>query len=309
MPRCARLKSNDSIYHIMCKSISDTDLFRCDADKKVFMGYIKKYQEKYEFKVYAYCLMTNHVHLIIDSNGFDISKIMHSINQCYAQYFNRRYQRKGHLFHDRFKSIIVKDERYLLTLSAYIHNNPMAIKEYRECPERYEYSSLSVYLGLAHDKFEILDEGFILGLFGSNVKKARESYYKFVFSCKDNKIRKTIEFEDQPGEYRSDRTILRREYSPQDILSFLEENLGVERKLLYLKYRKESKEFRAIAVYLLRCFCGYSYSQICKIIGNITSARVAVLFNIGYELVNNDSKYKFILEKFLDNSENKDKKF
>ncbi|SEF38848.1 REP element-mobilizing transposase RayT [Caloramator fervidus] len=299
MPRCARVKTNDAIYHVMCKSISDTPLFRNDTDKDMFLAYIKKYQQKYQFKVYAYCLMTNHVHLIIDSNGFDISKIMHGVNQSYAQYFNRKYKRKGHLFHDRFKSIVVKDDRYLVTLSAYIHNNPIAMKEYRECPEKYKYSSLAVYLGIRKDPFGILDEGFIMAMFSRNVKKARERYYKFVLTCSDVKVKKFIEFEDYQGEYRSNRIVLKRQCSPQEIFKFVEENLDIDTSLIYLKHSRKAKEYRAIIVYLLRCFCGYTYSEICKVLGDITLSRVAVLFNIGFELVNCNSTYKNLVKKFL----------
>jgi REP element-mobilizing transposase RayT len=104
----------------MVRSISDVPLFRDDNDKDKYLLFIQKYQKKLGFKVYAYCLMTTHGHLIIDANGADISKVMHGINQCYAQYFNFRHKRHGHVFQDRFKSKVVDSEEYLFTLSAYI---------------------------------------------------------------------------------------------------------------------------------------------------------------------------------------------
>src|SRR6056297_3648075 len=98
MPRTARIKSGDSIYHIMVKSVGGTNLFRSDMDKDMYLGIIKKYQKIFDFKVYAYCLMDTHGHFMIDSNGSDVSKFMHRINQSYAQRYNRRYKRSGHLF-------------------------------------------------------------------------------------------------------------------------------------------------------------------------------------------------------------------
>ncbi|WP_123054375.1 transposase [Clostridium sp. JN-1] len=109
--------------------------------------------------------MDNHLHLIIDANGADISKIMHDINFSYAQYFNGMHKRHGHLFQDRFRSKIVKIERYLFALSAYIHNNPTDIGRYENSPEKYYFSSLPVYLGIRHDPFELVDDGFVLDLF------------------------------------------------------------------------------------------------------------------------------------------------
>lgn len=129
MPRIARIKSGTAIYHIMARSISEVKLFRSSDDKKKYMKLIKEYQKLYNFKIYAYCLMDNHLHLIIDANGADISKIMHCINFKYARYFNTVHKRHGHLFQDRFKSKIVLDNEYLIKLSAYIHNNPLDIKQ------------------------------------------------------------------------------------------------------------------------------------------------------------------------------------
>ncbi|SKA97798.1 REP element-mobilizing transposase RayT, partial [Caloramator quimbayensis] len=120
MPRLARQKSYDSIFHVMVKSIVEAPLFKDDDDKVKFMDFVKKAQNQFEFKVYSYCLMDNHAHFIIDANGADISKIMHFINYKYAMYYNKRHERIGHLFHDRFKSLIVDSDRYLFALTAYV---------------------------------------------------------------------------------------------------------------------------------------------------------------------------------------------
>ena len=77
MPRMARVKTDDSIFHIMCKSISEVNLFKDDDDKKKYLSLIKKYKVLYNFKLYGYCLMNNHSHLMIDANGSDISIVMH----------------------------------------------------------------------------------------------------------------------------------------------------------------------------------------------------------------------------------------
>ena len=170
MPRTARIKDENSIYHIMVRSISELDLFKEDEDKLKYLELIKRYQLKYMFKLYAYCLMDNHGHLLIDVNGGDISRIMHSINFCYAQYYNRKYKRHGHVFQDRFKSKIVKDEKYLIMLSAYIHNNPSDIKKFKYRVEEYRFCSLKDYIN-KENEFEILDKSFLEEIIGLNNKR------------------------------------------------------------------------------------------------------------------------------------------
>ena len=136
MPRTARIKTVGGMYHIMVRGCSETPLFKNDGDKDAYLKIIKKYQNMYHFKVYAYCLMTTHAHFIIDAIGSDISHIMHSINLSYAIFFNRQYNRHGHVFQDRFKSKLITSDKHLLTLSAYIHSNPKDIIKYKEKIER-----------------------------------------------------------------------------------------------------------------------------------------------------------------------------
>jgi REP element-mobilizing transposase RayT len=184
MPRMARVKTYDSIFHIICRSISEVNLFKTNEDKLKYISLIKKYQKVHSFIVYGYCLMDNHLHMIIDANGADISAVMHSINFSYAQYFNGTHKRHGHLFQDRFKSKIIDNDLYLFVASAYIHKNAMDIITYKNCPEKYEFSSLGVYLGLRKDPFGLVSSSFVLGLFGSDPKGARERYRRFVLNCK-----------------------------------------------------------------------------------------------------------------------------
>lgn len=165
LPRTSRVKRETAIYHIMARSISEVQLFKSIDDKNKFLSYIKKYKNIFSFRVYAFCIMDNHIHLLIDSNGADISKFMHSINQCYAQYYNRKYNRNGHVFGDRFKSKIADSDSSIICMSAYIHNNPKDIKGFKNCVENYKYSSLGIYLGRHKDNFNLIDKDFILQYF------------------------------------------------------------------------------------------------------------------------------------------------
>ena len=123
MPRYARVKEPTAIYHIMSHSITEFDLFPDNSDKEKFLDLLQECLDKFHCKVYGYCLMTNHYHLILDTCGYDISDFMKVLNQRYALYIKRIYKRKGHLLADRFTSKIIDTDQYLMTLSAYIHNN------------------------------------------------------------------------------------------------------------------------------------------------------------------------------------------
>jgi len=299
MPRTARIKDENSIFHIMVRSISELELFKEDEDKLKYLSLIRKYQLKYMFKVYGYSLMDNHGHLIIDVNGGDISRIMHSVNFCYAQYFNRKYKRHGHVFQDRFKSKIVKDDKYLITLSAYIHNNPSDINGYKSRLEDYRFSSLKDYVKNDIES-EILDKSFLEEILNLKNKNNIENYIKLVYKCSDLEKDIDVEFEIKETEYRSERQIITRNHKPEEIIDYVLNYTKIDKKLIYIKNKKESTISRALCAFLMRCFCNYTQKDICKIIGNITQSRVSKLCSIGLEEVLNNKYYKNILEDFID---------
>lgn len=299
MSRTFRLKSGESIYHIMCKSIREVDLFKDSEDKKKYLSLIKKYKLLYNFKLYGYCLMDNHSHLIIDANGSDISKVMHGINFSYAMYFNKKHERDGHLFKDRFKSLIVKNERYLKTLSLYIHNNPTDIKEYKDCPEKYAFSSLAIYIGKRRDHFNIVDYGFVMSFFGIGLENSIKNYSNLIFSCNEEKTRKEIEFIDEKTEYKSERKILVRNFKPEDIIKFIATKMNVSKVYFHLKYSRKLLKAKALTVVLMRSLCNLNCRDICSSLGNITQARVSKLCAIGIDLIETEEKFENIFMDFI----------
>lgn len=299
MARKARLKAADAIFHIMCKSISEVDLFKDDEDKKKYLALIKKYKQLYNIKIYGYCLMDNHSHLVVDANGADISKVMHGINFSYAMYFNKKYKREGHLFKDRFKSLIVNNERYLKTLSLYIHNNPTDLTGYKTCPEKYAFCSLGIFLGKRRDFFKIVDYGFVMSLFGNKLKSARKNYYDLVFRCNEEKLKEVIEFQDEKTEYKSERKILVRNFKIEDIIEFIVLKMNIPKIHLYMKYSRKLVEAKALTVVLMRSLCNLKSREISIILGNITQSRVSRLSTIGIELIGTDEKYENIIAEFI----------
>jgi REP element-mobilizing transposase RayT len=135
MARKPREKSGTGIYHVMLRGINKQDIFEDDEDYTLFRGllfhmvYYKDEQGKLQEPrciFYAYCIMTNHVHLLIRESAEDISTVIQRISVAYALYYNNKYQRAGHLFQNRFRSEPVNDMAYFVTLIRYIHQNPIA---------------------------------------------------------------------------------------------------------------------------------------------------------------------------------------
>jgi len=299
MPRVAREKSFDSIYHIMVRSIAEVDLYKDKKDKLIYLDYMKKAQEQFEFRVYAYCLMDNHAHFVIDANGADISKIMHFINYKYAMYFNKRHERHGHLFQDRFKSIVIKNDRYIYAVTAYVHNNAKAIPGYSEHPEEYDFSSLGVYLGLRQDAYELIDDSFVRSMFNLNDNVGIGQYINIM-----NKINKFINvqkhsFELEGTEYRSMRKVLVRDISPEKIIQMICDKLDINKIMLHSKYSRNTKEAKAVLVFLLRKLGNYKCADICKILGCVGQSRVSMLSSLGGEIIK-DKKYEGFIERILE---------
>ncbi|MDP4177113.1 MAG: transposase [Bacillota bacterium] len=303
MPRTARKKEESGIYHVMARSISEILLFKTEDDKKKYLMIIKEYQKIFNFVIYAYCIMDNHVHLIIYSNGADISKIMHCINFKYAMYFNKKYDRHGHLFQDRFKSKVVNDDRYLIALSAYIHNNPVDVNGYENNPESYRYSSLGLYLGLRKDEFNIVNKKFILDIFDEDKNKAKRRYFEFITKSTASNLEDVenmnIEFDNDKSEYRSEKTILIRNYKIEDIIQYVVDKFAIKKSLIYIKCQRKTTKIKGALILLLRNLCNMSCKDICSTLGNITSSRVSKLCSIGVEFISNDDKYSDIVDGFL----------
>jgi putative transposase len=301
VPRTARIKSPIGIYHVMIRSISDTSLFKDNDDKDRYLELIKKYQNLFLFRVYAYCVMTTHAHFIIDCAGADISKFMKAINLSYAAYFNKKYNRHGHVFQDRFKSKVIADEKYLLMLSAYIHNNVKDAKNFKNCIEKYRYSSLGIFLGVNKDSHNILTPDYILHHFGSTTDKSRKLYLKFIIDYSDNtdsSISNELEFINDISEYKSERKILLRNYSTEDIVSFISSYVKTPFNI-HIKYNHKNSELRAVCAVLMRSLSNFTLKEIAAVLGNVTLSNIHRLCTKGLNLITENDNYKPIVSELL----------
>lgn len=180
MPRQARLDVPGALHHIMVRGIDKSKIFKDDNDKTRFLERLGQTVEEGECSVYAWTLMDNHVHLLFKSGKHGISTVMRKLLTWYAQYFNRRHRRTGHLFENRYKSILCDEDNYLLALIRYIHLNPVRAKvvETIEQLDRYPWSGHRSLIGKA--KYAWMDVERVLSEFGSTRRKAVGEYRAFM---------------------------------------------------------------------------------------------------------------------------------
>lgn len=302
MSRPARKSDPTAIYHVMSRSITEFDMFPDSSDKECFLDLLKKYKGKYLCKIYGYCLMSNHYHLIIDACGADISKFMKSLNQSYVRYINKKYNRKGHLLADRFNSKIIDCDEYLLTVSAYIHNNCKDIPQYNGREDEYPYSSMGIYMGKMKDKRELVDTEYVLRRVNEKDKdRARKAYTELVVERKEEGTSKKLkeyleEFWNEQYQYKSYREIILRDKDPEEIINIISEKFGIQCKTEIMhRWKRRTMEFRQVIAYALNVFCGMNICEVCKYLYNITAACCARLVDKGFEIVSRNNEIKDLL--------------
>ena len=145
MPRAKREKSSTGIYHIIFRGINRQRIFEDEQDYQRFLQILEDVKKKSEYEIYGYCLMSNHVHLLMKEGMEELGRTFKRIGACYVYYYNWKYKRRGHLFQDRYKSEVVEDTGYFLSVLRYIHHNPVKAKIVKNL-EDYPWSSYKEYL-------------------------------------------------------------------------------------------------------------------------------------------------------------------
>ena len=188
MPRIARVKSNSNIYHVMIRGINRQNIFEEDDDRICFMKILDYCKEISGFKLYAFALMSNHIHLLIEPAGEALDTVFSRIETRYALWFNRKYQRTGYLFQNRFRSEAVESDRYFMTVLRYILQNPMKAG-LESHPGDYRWSSYRAY---EKGKGAVTDTQYALDLFGS-----REILMEYLSQNNDDSIMDEADFDSR----------------------------------------------------------------------------------------------------------------
>ena len=178
MARPLRIEFPGALYHVTSRGNARQRVFLDDEDREMFLSTLAWVVERFGWCCHAYCMMGNHVHLLIETPQPNLSRGMRQLNGVYTQHFNRRHRKVGHLFQGRFKAILVEKEGYLLELARYIVLNPVRAKMVK-MPERYPWSSYRAMVGLAPVPPALATE-WILEQFAGTRAVARRRYAKFV---------------------------------------------------------------------------------------------------------------------------------
>src|SRR5262252_9268255 len=171
MGRRPRLFAPGVLYHVIVRGNQRQKTFLNDRDYRAYLDRLAKYRRKYNYSVHAYCLMPNHVHLLVESSAHPLAKFMQGLQQSYTQYFNLKYHKTGHLFEGRYKAIICEKDEYLLEVR-YIHLNPVRAAIVKN-PGQYPYSGHHAYL--QGKNTEIIDPTPVFELLGGE-----RGYRRFV---------------------------------------------------------------------------------------------------------------------------------
>jgi len=180
MPRKARIDAPGALHHIICRGIEKRTIFRTDSDRDDFLERVRKALLDSQTPCYAWALMPNHFHLLLRTGNASIAQLMRRILSGYAGSFNRRYRRVGHLFQNRYKSILCQEDAYFLELVRYIHLNPLRVNLVSSMDEldHFNYSGHSTIMGHRDTAWQTTDE--VLNRFGANARAAKKAYRSFV---------------------------------------------------------------------------------------------------------------------------------
>lgn len=287
MSRQPRLDAPGFLHHVMARGIERSLIFRRDEDRDYFLGRLGVVLVETETCCYAWSLLPNHFHLLLQTGVVPLSQVMRRLMTGYAVAFNRRYKRNGHLFQNRYKSIVCEKEPYLLELTRYIHLNPLRAGMVRDMAEleRYPWSGHSVLMGRRHFCWQAVET--VLGCFSRREGIARRKYRFFVEEGVDHGRRPELEGErggvnDGGGPY-DERVLGKRDFAQNvlgktgnrlmekspvplpDLIGKVLAYLRIEKEdLLSGRRKREVSSARALICYLATRKMGYRFSEVAE---------------------------------------------
>lgn len=243
MPRGPRKKSHSGIYHIMLRGINRQTIFEDDEDKTRFLETFKKYKAISKYQIYSFCLMDNHIHLLLKETEESLSEIIKRISSSYVYWYNMKYGRSGHLFQERFKSENVESAAYFLTVLRYIHQNPVKAGLVRNVFET-RWTSVNEYI----HSVQMVDIDMGLDLFSPDRNKAIGLY---------------IEYMKQPNNDQCLEDIVKIRRTDDEVREFLYQ-LGIRNKSTLQQMNKETRD---TVLAKLKSLNGVSQRQLSRITG------------------------------------------
>ena len=272
MARRPRVFAAGLLYHVIVRGNQRRKTFRHDDDYRAYLDRLEKYHTQCQVRIYAYCLMPNHVHLLVETGRTPLAKFMQGVQQSYTQYFNRRYRKVGHLFQGRYKAIICDRDKYLLALVRYIHLNGVRAKLATR-PERYRYSGHNSYLGSGTDK--LVEATPILKLIGGKKAYERfvlegtgEEHNQAYYAVEDQMFLGEAGFGQEISREAEERPAPKRKKPLETVFKDVARRVKAAPELIRGKDRRwDISHKRAEAVAILVRECGYGVSDVAKYLG------------------------------------------
>jgi REP element-mobilizing transposase RayT len=239
MARKPRIEYEGAFYHVINRGNRREKIFRDDKDFLKYIEILSNYKKRYQFRLYSYVLMSNHIHLLVETGKTPLAKIEQGLNQSYTMYFNRKYRTVGHLFQGRYKAILCDRDTYLLSLIKYIHLNPVRAEMVKELQD-YKWSSHNYYAGKEKEN-SIVDTDRVLRMFSEERAASMRIYKEFIgdgipvkrddiYRTVDQRVLGNAEFladvmEQYDGEVAKEKR--EREYNLAEIATGVERIKGV----------------------------------------------------------------------------------
>ncbi len=258
--RKPRRHNPGAIYHVMVRGNNKQQIFFNTQDKEKYLMLLFETLDKFSAKIHAYCLMPNHIHLLLEVSSLPLSNIMHCLSCRYVKYFNKTHQRSGHLFQGRFKSIVVLRDQYFLTLIRYIHQNPLRAKLIQTLDTPW-FSSHFTYLGLETN--DNLTQELVRSYFNPDTASFAQEYKTYISDKLDKNEIECLLKQEKLNRHSESETFIKVTvlsensvrieplYSLEKILILCEKEFRVDRSLIVGTSRKpEILHVRNIAITL-----------------------------------------------------------
>jgi len=293
MSRPIRIQYSGAVYHIISRGNKKEAIFKNNKDFTLFLDILSEVIERYNWKLYAYCLMKNHYHLLIETIDPNLSQGMLLLNGKYTQKFNRRYDTCGHLFQGRFKAFIIDRESYLLEVVKYIILNPVNAGIVKS-PSEYKWSSFN---DIISNKRNInIDFKTILNLFENNIKNPIEQFIEFISSGDKFDYKKNLTGKIFLGDIKFAKKVMKYSRGAKRFKEIAKKSRFVDRpKLKEIFGRIRNIERRNELIYESHIKYGYSFSEIAKYLKlhySTVSKAFSNLKNRKKIVKNNSDKFK-----------------
>ncbi len=272
MSRPLRIEYPGAWYHVMNRGRRREDIFLSRHDYKAFLKVLQETSDAWNLKVSAYCLMSNHYHLLVHTPDGNLSRCMRHINGVYTQRFNRHHNKDGQLFRGRYKAVLVDADNYLLEVLRYIHRNPLQAGITDKLKD-YEWSSHHGYISRAK-KWDWLCKDVLLSILSKKPNKQKTTYLDFVSHDAPENIERFYSLKNLPSVLGADtfKEWIKEQFdqlrfhqeipgsrelapSPQSIINLVCSHFKIDQEQLSISRRGTENLARDVAIYLIRHHC------------------------------------------------------